>query len=77
MTQHRPQARTPGFTLIELILSLTILAAVASIVLTSAANIVERRRYEETEHRGETARLPSSARRTSPAGSPPIWGAIR
>lgn len=41
-----------GFTLIELILSLTILAAVASIVLTTATELGERTRYEETERRG-------------------------
>ena len=41
-----------GFTLIELILTLTILAAVASIVLTTATELGERTRYEETERRG-------------------------
>lgn len=49
----RTQTYTTGFTLIELILSLTILAAVASIVLTTATDLGERSRYEETERRGE------------------------
>jgi prepilin-type N-terminal cleavage/methylation domain-containing protein len=50
----RIAAPAAGFTLIELILSLTILAAVASIVLTTVAEFGERTRYEETERRGET-----------------------
>ena len=53
MTTNTRALSPSGFTLIELILSLTILAALGSIVLTTLTEAEDLKRYEETENRGE------------------------
>jgi prepilin-type N-terminal cleavage/methylation domain-containing protein len=53
-TLHAPCSKS-GMTLIELIITLTIMAAVASIALVTLSDMGATKRYEETERRGLAA----------------------